>query len=363
MVSCQGSFRTLLLYDVADETDLAQLRNLLGAEPPARSPGFKLPAPQYVRFERPPVEERCEAIVLAGGRRAEVRLRYFDYGVVSLEFEQPFEGGWDELIALSNRWIDAADIEQQALEIVRRRLEKLGPALRKPYSLLLDEAYHVVHLRAVRDAGGNALTASQLIAQHGREISQVIRGEALALSEGEQKEVLASSMSYYPADLLVVGWLAALVYDTVEGAAPVIQLLEYANTQLLEYRRYDEILNKLLRDAYDTLARRSSLFSHWGLAREAAQLNRLRLEIVELTERTDNAIKFLSDMFYARVYRLAAAKVGAGDYRNLVDQKLRTANELYQFMVNEFRDVRGFVMELIVIIILIIEIIPIFRAL
>jgi hypothetical protein len=82
-----------------------------------------------------------------------------------------------------------------------------------------------------------------------------------------------------------------------------------------------------------------------------------------LTDRTDNAIKFLSDMFYARVYRLAATKVGAGDYRNLVDQKLHTANELYQFMVNEFRDARGFVMELIVIIILIIEIIPIFRAL
>jgi len=140
-------------------------------------------------------------------------------------------------------------------------------------------------------------------------------------------------------------------------------LLEYANTQLLEYRRYDEILNKLLRDAYDTLERRGSFFSHWGLAREAAQLNRLRLEIVELTERADNAIKFLSDMFYARAYRLAATKVGAGDYRNLVDQKLRTANELYQFMVNEFRDARGFVLELIVIIILIIEIIPIFRAL
>ena len=79
-------------------------------------------------------------------------------------------------------------------------------------------------------------------------------------------------------------------------------------------------------------------FSSWRLAREAEQLNRLRLEVTELTERADNAIKFLSDMYYARAYRLAANKVGAGDYRSLVDQKLRTAGELYEFMVNEFRD-------------------------
>jgi hypothetical protein len=168
-------------------------------------------------------------------------------------------------------------------------------------------------------------------------------------------------MSYYPTDLLVVGWLAAFVYDTPEGAAPVIQLVEYANTQLLEYRRYDEILTKLLTDGYRALEHKGGFFSRWGMAREAERLNRLRLEVIELTERTDNAIKFLSDMYYARAYRMAASKVGAGDYRNLVDQKLNTAGELYQFMVNEFRDVRGFVLELLVIVILIIELVPIFR--
>ena len=80
-----------------------------------------------------------------------------------------------------------------------------------------------------------------------------------------------------------------------------------------------------------------------------------------MTERADNAIKFLSDMFYARAYRMAAVKVGAGDYRSLVDQKLRIAGDLYEFMVNEFREARGFFLELLVIVILIIELVPIFR--
>jgi hypothetical protein len=358
---CRGSFRAFLLYDIAEEFDLNELRGLLGTEPPRRSPGFKLPAPGYVRFERPPVLETCDPIQLDTRESANASLRYFDYGVASLEVEMPFEIDWPGLIALSNRWIESGEVEQVGLKVVRERVARLQPALRKPYTEWLDEIYYVVHLREVYGGDGSLLTGSQLIAQHGPEISQVIRGETQALSPGEEREVLASSLSYYPADVLVVGWLAALVYDTPEGAAPLIQLLEYANTQLLEYRRYDEILTALLRDAYAALERRGGFLARWRLAREAEHLNRLRLDVIELTERADNAIKFLSDMYYARSYRLAAAKVGAGDYRSLVDQKLQTAGELYEFMVNEFREARGFLLEVLVIVILIIELIPILR--
>jgi len=76
---------------------------------------------------------------------------------------------------------------------------------------------------------------------------------------------------------------------------------------------------------------------------------------MELTERTDNAIKFLSDMFYARAYRVAAQRVGVTDYRNLVEQKLRTAGDLYQFMMGEFHQARSFALELTVVAILVIE--------
>ena len=78
---------------------------------------------------------------------------------------------------------------------------------------------------------------------------------------------------------------------------------------------------------------------------------------MELTERVDNAIKFLSDMFHARLYGVIAAKVGVPDYRRLVDQKLRTAGELYRYMVDQFNQSRSFVLELAVVIILVIEIV------
>ena len=352
----------MLLYDIAEEFDLGKLRTLLDVGTASRSPGFKAPAPEYVRFERPPVVESGDPIRLSTGESATASLRYFDYGVVSLQFDLQFDTDWPGLIALSNQWIEAGEVEQSGTNAVRARLARLGSAIHKPYAEWVDEAYYVIHLREVGDLKtGSAMPAGGLIAEYGCEISQVIRGERQVLSESEQREVLSSGISYYPSDVLLVGWLAALIYDTPEGAAPIIQLLEYANTQLVEYRRYDEILTDVLKDAYAALERRGGPFSRWRLAGDARHLNRLRLEITELTERTDNAIKFLSDMYYARAYRLAANKVGAGDYRSLVDQKLRTAGELYEFMVNEFRESRAFILELMVIVILIIELVPIFQ--
>ncbi len=361
MTICRGYFHALLFYDVADEIRLPVLRELLGVSAPGRKPEFKLPAPVYVRFERPPVVEVAETVTLSTGESFEARLKYFDYGVVSLELERPFETSWDELIRLTNRWIEQPEIEQKALQIVRKRVDGLTRALSKPYTEWLDEVYYTIHLCQVRIDGNRVLPAAELLAQNGAAIAQIVRGDVNQLSGSEEREVLGSSMSYYPSDLLVVGWLAAFLYDTGEGAAPTVQLLEYANTQLLEYRRYDEVLTRVLKQAYEALEHGGGYFRRWRYARQATRLNTLRLDITELTERTDNAIKFLSDMFYARAYQLAAVKIGVNDYRHLVDEKLRTAGELYEFMVNEFRQARGFVLELLVVIMILIEIVVAFR--
>jgi hypothetical protein len=247
------------------------------------------------------------------------------------------------------------------MEIIRQRLKLVASALVKPYENQLTEDYYIVHLREAPGPDGTPATAADLLAHHGSEIAQIVRGETAALSNAERHEILQSSISYYPTDLLIPGWTAALIYDSAEGAAPTIQLLEYANTQLLEFRHYDAVLTQVLEGVYRSLDRGGGFISRWMLAREAERLNALRLEVTELTERIDNAIKFLSDMFYARLYRLAASKVGVPDYRNLVDQKLRTAGELYQFMVDKFHHARAFVLELGVVIILIIELIFLFK--
>jgi hypothetical protein len=361
MQPLRGSFFVLVLYDVAEEIDLERLRGLIGGEKPRREPSFKHPVPDYVRFERPPLVEYPGPVSIATGEAFSTRIKYFDYGVVSVELEMPFDTDWEQLVRLSSRWITAPEIESCAADLIRSRLEGAKPALVQRYESWLSEDYYVIHLKEAIDHDGKPMTASAMLAARGDQIAQIVRGELGPLGEAERNEALQPSMSYYPNDLLVVAWTAALVYDTPEGAAPTIQLLEYANTQLLEFRHYDELLTRVLGDVYKLLEHKGGFLRQWKMGREAERLNAMRLDITELTERTDNAIKFLSDMFYARAYRLAATRVGVTDYRNLVERKLRTAGELYEFMVNSFRHARSFLLEAMVVAILVIELVHLFR--
>jgi predicted house-cleaning noncanonical NTP pyrophosphatase (MazG superfamily) len=69
----------------------------------------------------------------------------------------------------------------------------------------------------------------------------------------------------------------------------------------------------------------------------------------------------VSDVYYARVYRLAATRTGVTEYRELVDEKLRTAGELYEFMVDQFDETRSFALEVIVGILALIDVIFLFK--
>jgi len=344
-----GSFWFLFAYDVGEEIDLEALRKLV---PPNVGPTFRRAAPDYVKFERPPVVERLAPVTVEGVGELRGELNYYDYGVVSVKLELPFAHSWPDLVARWSRLIDSPEAQAHANEVVRLRLARVSACLKKPHEAWLDEEYAVVHVDAA---------SSPLIQEHGPEIAQIVRGEATPLSVGERDEVLRSQLSYFPHDLIVVGWTAAFIYDTAQGAAAAIQLLEYANSQLLQFRHYDRVLTEVLEGVHRSLARQTGLWARWRMANEARQLNSILLEVRQLTERADTAIKFLSDMYSARVYRLAAEKIGVGDYRRLVDSKLHTAAELYTFMMDQFHSSRAFVLELMVVIILVIDLVYLFK--
>ena len=360
MPPLRGSFWALVLYDVAEQIRLDGLRSLSGMEAPRREPVFKHPVPDYVRFERPPVVENLGVVSMSGGEQFQARIKYFEYGVVSVELRLDFEAGWSDLVRLSSRLLSEPEFERRTSEIVRGCLKRAPDALIDPYENWLSEDYYLIQVKEALDDQGRPLTAASMLAEHGQHVAQMVRGDTSPLAQAEQNEALQAALSYYPSDLLVVGWVAAFVYDTPEGAAPTIQLLEYANTQLLEFRHYDEVLTRVLNEVYRMLGHRGRFLRRWKMAGEAERLNAMRLDVRELTERTDNAIKFLSDMFYARAYRMAASRVGVPDYRNLVDQKLKVAGELYEVMVNEFHQARAFILEVMVVAILVIELIDVF---
>ncbi len=354
--SLSGFVLVLIQFDVCEELRLDQLQQTVSART-VKKPSMKHSAPAYVRYQRPPVVEPLEPLVLETGERLEGEIKYYDYGVVSVVYQLPFSGDWDSLVHLSSRWVWDVDFASRVEPVVRQKLDRSASAMVKPYPRWLSEDYFIFH---VREAVG-APSAAELASAHGLQIAQVVRGDLLALSPGECAEVLHSQISYYAGDMAVIGWNAAFLYDSSAGAETAIQLLEYANSQLLEFRHYDELLTEILDGVYDSLGQKKGRLARWRLARSATNLHTVLLDVAELTEHADNAIKFLSDMFAARLYKLAAAKVGVPDYKDLVAQKLKTAEELYDYMVEQFNQSRAFFLEVIVVLILLVELVYLFR--
>jgi hypothetical protein len=363
-----GSVLVLIQFDVCEEIRLDQLQQAADTSSAARTvqqPKIKHSVPAYVRYQRPPVAEPLEPLILKGGERAEGQvldgeIKYYDYGVVSVIYQLAFSGDWQALVQLASRWVWEFDFAARVEPIVRQRLagiaERNAAALVRPYERWLSEDYVIFHLRN-DDA---PLPAADLLRDRGLEIAQIVRGDRQRLSPGECSEVLQSRISYYDTDLAVIGWNAAFLYDSIAGAETAIQLLEYANSQLLEFRHYDELLTGILSNVYDSLERKQGFPARWRMARRATRLHTVLLDIAELTERADNSIKFLSDMFAARLYRLAATKVGVPDYKDLVAQKLKTSEDLYHDMIEQFNQARGFFLEVVVVLILLVELVYLF---
>jgi hypothetical protein len=358
----RGCFQILFLYDVAEAFDPERLKQLLGPSAGAVNPSFARRTPEYVRFSEPPILEPVEAVVLETGEQFACSVKYYAFGVAVVRLDTPFDCDWDVLLAQTSRWMGAPDVEQQARAVVQHHMERITPAVIRPNNDWLHESYLVVRVHEVCQSGSERPSAAQLVSTSGDKIAQLLRGETVPLAREETEELLKSRLSYFPQDLIVVASAAALIYDRPEDAAAVAQILEYARLQLLEFRYYDGLMSQFLSDVYSMLERKRNLvFSRWTLSREADRVNRLLLDVMDLTERMDNALKFVSDAYYARVHRMAAKRMGVEEYRDLVEEKLHTVGELYDFMVTQFNEARSFIIEVIVGILVLIDVIFLFH--
>ena len=357
----RGYFRIFSFFDVAEAIKLDSLRTILGSEAVPRAPAFTHRTPDYAQVQNVPIVESMDPITLPSGEKLEARIKYYWFGVAGVELIAPFEYNFDSLCPQSYRWMNAPEVEKAAEELLRGRLERLRPALIRPSAKWLDEDYLIIDIESAQNADGVAATAVEMLQSHADQITQLVRGEIMPLSPAERDEIVRSALSYYPTDLVLVGWAAALVYDKPDSTPAMIDLLEYANTQLLEFRYYDELLTNLLSNVYSSLEGHESFLSRWRLPRRAGRLNRIRLDIMDLTERTEYAVKFISDTYYARVYRVSSERIGVNDYETLVAEKLKTAGELYEFMVAQFNELRMFTLEVVVAVLVLLDVILLLR--
>ena len=99
MPALTGTIFVLIQFDVCEEIKLARLGEIISARTISQ-PSMKHPAPGYIRYERPPVVEPIDPVVLESGERLHGEIKYYDYGVLSVVFQLPFTGDWETLVRL-----------------------------------------------------------------------------------------------------------------------------------------------------------------------------------------------------------------------------------------------------------------------
>jgi hypothetical protein len=346
------------LFDVAESIDLRQLPSLLGAEAAPARLAPKPAIPAYVRYQTAPLQIEGDARGFSERDGFQVRVKVFDYGVVSLSFSRPFAGSWSQLIAEAHRLSVENLLESHAEQLSREVTRRVAGALHEPRANLLSEDYFVFSISALDEEA----SSEQLLERNGGAIAQLLRAEQQPLAAQERDEVLRHRISYLADDLVVPTWSSALVYDTEAGAQATLEIFEYANSQLLQFRSYDELLDGRLALIYKELETRTAYNRWWPrrYTRAARNVHALFIDVNELTDRTENALKLVGDVYAARLLALAHSRLGVTAWRESVHDKLKTLDEIYRFAVDQTAMDRGELLEMAIVAILVFELILFF---
>jgi hypothetical protein len=343
------------LFDVAETVDLQAVPRLISAPAVAARLAPKPATPAYIQYENPPLSFDGEAVGIRELDSFRVRVRLYDYGIISLALSRDFAGSWTELVGVGQDFIESPELEQRAEQACRTISDRLRLALKGYHTAYLSEDYLVYVINELEQK----MSAEELVMARGEEIATMLRGERQPLSDQEKTTILRHRISYLVDDLVVPTWNAALVYDTPGGAQAALEILEFANSQLLEFRYYDDLLDNELASIYARLQRPRRLESWFGARYNAAarHVHALFIDINELTDRTENALKFVGDIYAARLFALVGDRLGLNRWKANVQEKLETLDDIYRFAVEQSSMARGQFLELTVVVILVLELV------
>lgn len=196
-----------------------------------------------------------------------------------------------------------------------------------------------------------------------RDLNQVkdpvalLMGEETSFSGQMREQVLQNRLSYSEDDFALVTWDTALICDP-KHPGDLLDLIEYANVQLLELRYYDALLSKHMENMYDDIEQAGyrHVYSRLGRYRRiTSTLLRFIADITQVTEKIDNFIKITEDIYYARVYQTTLRVLRTDQWRESVNRKLQVIHQSYILLSNEVNIHHSNILEWIIIILIAME--------
>ena len=268
-----------------------------------------------------------------GRADTEASAHVFDYGVVSILYKLPITPGTalEDLVALAEELfvsptpeIDQAARRECGGAWARARLRARAAApLGRPREL-------PDLLRA--PLRGWPLRAQELLARAPRPGAAPRRRRAPSGSPRRAAGGPLSHHSHVPRGRPRGRPLEQRPRGRALGVEDIPDLLEFATAHLLELRYYDALLDRELHRIYDEIEAGGSPIANI-FTRRYRKLQRrtaaLLLELSEMTERLENAVKIVGDFYLARLYQAAVRRVpGLPAWQETVLRKQRLLAEV-----------------------------------
>lgn len=353
-----GTILAYRVFEVADEIRLREAEARLAALGPRRL-RFARVAPRHIQMSDPPVDVNLGAAAVAlpeGALGAEVTARVYDYGAISVCISvQTLGWPWSRLREVGRTLTQTSILDALATEKMRGLRDLIAPALVEPHESPISEDYCVYFITAFDDGRAAPDLASDV------DVAALLLSEEDGgrLSPSVRESALAQPLSYYRDDLAIVDWSAALVVEP-SGVRDVPDVLEYATSQLLELRFYDDLLDRELDQVYDRVALGTRAWNPF-LPNAFPQLSRyltsLLVEVTDITERVDNSLKFIDDLYLAKVYERAAARFRIAHWQASVQRKLALVQSVHQVVQSRIQASRSLLLELAIVLLIVTEIV------
>jgi hypothetical protein len=144
--------------------------------------------------------------------------------------------------------------------------------------------------------------------------------------------------------------------DEPQDFAEVLYVLELANLHLAELEAYDRLLDRSLDRSYRDLRGRA----YRKRKEMLVELREIRIDLARYSDELSNITKFFGDWHLARVYETVAGRFHLSDWHHMVDEKLKTLDNLYQILQHDQSNRWMLTLELTIVLLFIIDLIVLF---
>jgi len=304
---------------------------------------------------QPPLVAALEAVTVTVGLlslRGRLEARIYDLGIVAfrITLDLPAPLSWERA---SDIVADVLAAPQQIVDVLAPSLETLRRAIQstidRPNATIRTEEY--LALVIGRLGPGARLGAHPALLR-------AALGERRSVSDAAA--ALATTLSYYEDDLILLTWSGAIVIDPDPAAREdATFLLEVANAQLLAFRSYDTRVERDLAQIAPRLRGVGRL--HWwelgAATRFQHEIHSLIVDSVETSARVENALKVTEDVYWNRVYAAALVVLRLDVWRQGTAQTLEALQQSAALFADEAAAARALLLEALVIALIAVELV------